>query len=130
MSLSEFLHDIIYEYSDRIVDSALFTNSVIKQVVDNKFTGLEYGNAASKPENSSQIELDVIDNNIVDTIPFFGGRGRVLKPILEQNGRRLEFHKSMSNSASLLYQVKAIRQKMNGSCGYYSLFHSSMVRYR
>jgi hypothetical protein len=58
--------------------------------------------------------------------PFFGERPRALQPLLKRNKRRHEFHAQLSSPSSSLIQVKAIRQKLNGACGYYSLFHSSM----
>lgn len=128
MSLRDFLEDIIFEYADRIVDSSRFADRLIAQVVANKLTRKEWPELTDSVDVDSQMEVDEVEESDLDGEKFFGGAPRALQPLWKENGRRHEFHNSKSNTGSTLLQVKAIRQKLNGACGYYSLFHSSMVR--
>lgn len=128
MSFRDYLKDIIFEYADRVVDSSDFADRLVSQVVANKFVRKEWPELSDGVDKDSQMEVDDIEDGSSDATAFFGAAPRALQPLWKENGRRHELHTSKSNSGATLLQVKAIRQKLNGACGYYSLFHSSMVR--
>lgn len=128
MSVQNFFEGIIYEYADRIVDSSNFADRLVKQVIENRLETKEWDFSRSDIRSESQMDVEEIDNESKEAVAFFGDAPRALRPLWERNGRRHEIHASKSDSGATLLQVKAIRQKLNGACGYYSLFHSSMVR--
>lgn len=128
MSLRTFLCDIIYEASDRIAVSGLYAAHLTTQVTQNRQRVHDDIETASNVDHDSQMDVDEQDNDDLNAVTFFGEAPRALQPLLKQNRRRHEFHASKSSPSSSILQVKAIRQKLNGACGYYSLFHSSMVR--
>lgn len=130
MSFRDFLEDIIFEHADRVVDSAHFADRLVAQVVGNQFVAQEWPELSAHVDRDSQMEVDDVEEASQEATPFFGAAPRALQPLWKENGRRHEFHNSKSTASSSLLQVKAIRQKLNGACGYYSLFHSSMVRLR
>jgi len=128
MSLRTFLCDIVYESSDRIAEAALYSNHLTRQVRCNRLQPEQDSDPGSNVDRDSQMDIDGEEDSTAQSETFFGETPRAIQPLLQRNRRRHEFHASKSSPSSSILQVKAIRQKMNGACGYYSLFHSSMVR--
>jgi hypothetical protein len=123
MTLRHFLQDIIYEACDRIVEAGLQADFLAEHVISNQCLSTTH-----QASQDSQMEVDGQEYIYNQPTAFFGNAPRALQPLLKRNRRRHEAHKFSSTLDASLIQVKAIRQKLNGACGYYSLYHSSMVR--
>jgi hypothetical protein len=128
MSFRTFLLDIVYESVDRILDAAVRADHLRRQVIENRQLLSFPPHSDSNRLNDSQMDVDVVEDDNVESNSFFGESARALQPLLKRNRRRHEIHTQKSSSIASLIQVKAIRQKLNGACGFYSLYHSSMVR--
>lgn len=119
-----FLSDILYESCDRVAEAGSHLKWLKGQVSRNE---LELPILPAQPLHANAMDVDK-PVKVENKQKFFGNEPRALQPMLERNRRRHEFHSAHSpDSSASLIQVKAIRQKLNGACGFYSLFHSSMV---
>lgn len=128
MTLRIFLQDIVFECADSVVQAVSQVEILHKQVICNK-QSFQAGPGPPESRQSKKKRVNGVEGKHEVENPFFGTSPRALQPLLKQQRRRHEVKLTPSSpSTSILLQVKAIRQKLNGACGYYSLFHSSMVR--